>query len=279
MGLLSRMEALHAAEKQRLNGLSVCSAFSSAKKQIFDFHFFANTCRLPTCALLVPFGRRFFMRYSHGMDAETICKSISSVDFWNGTVPETNEWKLFSKSELEPFYQLFSSDFSQELKTIYVKSFMIIADCPIKAFLLIINSDFDKIKVDSAIPNLAEYVASDMTNIAEYYIDEQNPEPQRIEGGKAFFVDFSKAIEKIAERIDYEAQSILLPVVTAEIYNRISKIVPNGDFCSYVPENHMRIVFYNAKNLDADLLQFQLQKLLAPILNDTAAEVTVGLET
>lgn len=276
MGLLSHMEALHAAGFRQCSGSTACSAFSSPENtSVFDFHKFAEEAELKQCALLVPFGRRFLMRYAHGIDADTIWRATSSFDFWNGTLPSTNEWCSFSGEGLEPFYQLFSEKISHTLDVLHIKTFRVLADVSIKIILMTIDSTFSKNIPDSCIHKLTEYVAADSSNFATYRFYNSGEKEQMPVTGNIFHINLTQAIDTAMAQADYEAQNLLSPVLYSEAFYRIQKLIPATGSCSFGENNEIRTVFCNAKNLDADLLKFQLQKTLTPLLGNTVSKIDV----
>lgn len=269
MGLLSHMEALHAVENQRLNGLTECSAFSS-KTELFDFHSFAKKNDLPLCALMVPFKNRFYMRYSHGFDVETILKSVSSIDFWNGTI-QSNEWISYENSALEPFYQFFSQQYLSVLNKIQIKMFEV---SDTKAILIIVNNDILQENIDIQLNELKEYITSDLNNFPEYYIHQKHKKNEDNQNSKSFTVDFSDILNGLKNTVDSETQEILLPVIKSQIYNKISQIIDLTDYC-FMEDDKIYIEFYSAQSLESDLLQFQINKILEDLLQDKSKKVSV----
>ncbi len=66
----------------------------------------------------------FVLSKCFGLDAETIFKSVSTKDFWEGTLNykiDNDFWISFSRKEdnLEPFFQFFSKDTVDSLNSIY----------------------------------------------------------------------------------------------------------------------------------------------------------------
>lgn len=272
MGLLSHMEALHAAEKEKNKASASCSVFSSTD-EILDFHNFAEKLGIKKCAMLVPFGKRYFMRYSHGLDAKTICKSVSTMGFWDGTFPGTQDWTFFANAALQPYFQLFSDEIISNLEQIRIKSFVVLADIPVRIILFSLDKHFPEIS-DNIIQNLSTFVAKDISNIAGYSFPSKKGIIQ--EKTRFFEIDISTCIDEILMNMDYEAQSILAPGIFSEVYNLIKSILPAGDCCQY-NEGKIQIALNCCHTLDSDLLQFHLQKLLKPILGNSSDKITVTL--
>lgn len=270
MGLLSHMEAILARDKALRSSGSMDDSIQ--KKKIADYHSFSERAALKQSAVLVPFGRRFFMRYEHGFDAVSIFKSVSSVDFWNGTLPQHQQWHTFSGDDLEPFYQLFSSEFNHNLTDLHIKSFILLADVPIQAILLVADKTIDREFIDENIPELADYIAAEISNS----IEANHPTPLQ-EGSRIFSVSIKEPVAEITDilHIDTEALDLLFPVVLSETLNRLQQILSSDDIVFPLNEFDIVLFFSHADNMDADLLQFQLQKYFIPLLGSSASKILV----
>lgn len=275
MGLLSHMEAIRARDLELQ--FSGANEISSQKKKIVDYHSFSDRAALKQSAVLVPFGKRFFMRYEHGFDAASILKSISTVDFWNGTVPQHQEWHTFSGDELEPFYQLFSDDVVQNLTHIHVKSFVILADVPIKAIMIVTDAEIERERIDDFIPNLADFIAADISNDGSIMSAPIFSVTPMLDCGSIFTISTKEAIAEVADSfcVDAEALDLLFPVVLSEANNRIRRILSSTDYCFPGNEFKISIIFTQASSLDSDLLQFQLQKHFASLFGASASKIIV----
>lgn len=270
MGLLSHMEAILASDSSTLDAGSMVD--SSQKQKIEDYHSFSKRTALKQSAVLVPFGRRFFMRYEHGFDVETIFKSISSVDFWNGTIPLNQQWHSFSGNELEPFYQLFSKDCIHNLTNLHIKSFILLADIPIQAIMIIADETINQELVDDTIPELADYIAAEILNTIEII----PPTPLQV-GSRSFSVSIKDAVAEITDLlyIDTEALDLLFPVVLSETLNRLQQILSKQDIVFPLNDFDIALFFSHADNIDADLLQFQLKKYFVPLLGTSSSKILV----
>lgn len=275
MGLLSHMEAIRARDLEfRTLG---ANGISSQKKKIVDYHSFSERAALRQSAVLVPFGKRFFMRYEHGFDAASIFKSISSIDFWNGTVPQHQKWHTFTGDELEPFYQLFSNDVVHNLTHIHVKSFVILADVPIKAIMIATDAEIERERIDDFIPNLADFIAADISNVGSIMSAPFFSGTPLLDCGSIFTISTKEAIAEVADSfcVDAEALDLLFPVILSETNNRIRKILSSTDYCFPGNEFKISIIFSQASSLDADLLQFQLQKHFVSLFGASTSKIIV----
>lgn len=79
-------------------------------------NFLSHFCKLEN------FGSFYFVTESYGFDFESIAKSYSTVDFWNGTIPEKNKSFFFENSPLvtNPLLQFFSNPIQNKIRNINV---------------------------------------------------------------------------------------------------------------------------------------------------------------
>lgn len=77
-----------------------------------DFHNAANESRLADFAVFFPidkgFKKGFKIILNKGFNAETVRKSVSTADFWNGMLQD-EAWHFIKGEALNPFFQLFSA--------------------------------------------------------------------------------------------------------------------------------------------------------------------------
>lgn len=90
-----------------------CAALNNAAHEYIDnlftdFHTAANESRLAGFAVFFPQGSEFRIILNKGFNAETVRKSVSTADFWNGMLNEEG-WHFIRGDALTPFFQLFSA--------------------------------------------------------------------------------------------------------------------------------------------------------------------------
>lgn len=128
------------------------------------FVFFKNFCTevgLQKVVVLIPHENTYKAIFSYGVESASREESISTFDFWNGTLKE-NQWYSFSGEDLCPFYQLFADNDVHLLKHLHIKRFEIAEN--VYSIILIledsVNSFIDLETVEIILPNLKEYLLS-----------------------------------------------------------------------------------------------------------------------
>ena len=163
MGLLKHIETLQARSNlpQDLISGSVSHASYQSVPSV------SMRLNMPW-AVLFPFGNRYCISHQDFFDIESIFKSVSSADFWNGILKTKKEWQFFTGKELSPFYQLFSDRMKNNLTQLYVKSFVILSDIPVTAIMIVLPehyADFPETSTFSAeLKENLEYSISPQTD-------------------------------------------------------------------------------------------------------------------
>lgn len=127
---------------------------SSVEAIYAAFDSFAEETGIDQIAVLVPSAGSYRMFFSHGFSAETVQKSESTCDFWDGTLcTGGNDWNTFGGENLVHLRQFFSEQ--EEIAVVHVKK---ITDENVPLiFIMAENSPKKKIDLDSAdivIPSL-----------------------------------------------------------------------------------------------------------------------------
>lgn len=189
MGLLAKAKMYLANESkveesttqnEIVNGNTEEESSNPYSKKIDDpFVFFKNFCEeigLQKTVLLIPHENQYKAIFSYGVESASRDESVSTFDFWDGTISE-NKWYSFFGEDLCPFYQLFSSDDAQLLKHLHIKKIEITENT--FAILLILedyaNSLIDLETIEIILPNLKSYLAYmiDLSNENVFFKENQ----------------------------------------------------------------------------------------------------------
>ena len=87
-----------------------------------DFFSYCKNNSISHFCILEKNGNNYFISNSYGFDYESIAKSYSTEDFWNGTITEKNQNIKFDNSlyTTNPLLQFFSNSIQNKLKEINV---------------------------------------------------------------------------------------------------------------------------------------------------------------
>ena len=110
MGLLSRTLSLSQEKK--------------VSEKTISFIQFTKKFNISLCAVFSKIDNNYLITNSVGFDGISIISSISTNDFWDGTINNPNKWYSFTtNSEMVPFFQLFSFNQKDKIKGIYICRF------------------------------------------------------------------------------------------------------------------------------------------------------------
>ncbi len=211
-------------------------------------------------AVLFPFGNRYCISHQDFFDIESIFKSVSSADFWNGILKTKKEWQFFTGKELSPFYQLFSDRMKNNLTQLYVKSFVILSDIPVTAIMIVLPEHYADFP-ETICEHLIQYIADDISTYPRNTCRNQEPLPEKIN-----FRLFKFSIKNILEsyikdmNIDIEAAAKLTEVIFTSISNKLRSVLPDFSCCRNDDDGTFSIGCNQCSTLDTDLFQFLLQQ-------------------
>ena len=147
----------------------------------------------------------------------------------------------------------------------------------IKAIMIAVDATIDEELVDDYIPYLADFIASDVSNDESYFSSPIFSSTPSIDNCRTFTLTIKEAIAEIADllHVDAEAFDILFPVFLSETKNRLQPLLGKGDYALPGNEFNIILLFSQGKSIDADLLQFQLQKNLFSLFGNSTPKILV----
>ncbi len=87
----------------------------------FSFFDFISNSPFPRCIILKKDNTAYCAGFSYNLDADSIFRSVSTEDFWNGLVQENDKWLIFNKkNSISDLYQFFSKEIKDLISEIYI---------------------------------------------------------------------------------------------------------------------------------------------------------------
>ena len=222
-------------------------SLQASENRGLDFFEFTGNYNLEMCALLKNTNGEYRIKNCIGFDGESVCLSISTADFWDGTITQSNKSYSYNidSSDALPFFQFFSNKLKERINTIQI------IKTQNNSIFLICNNTLD---VNSNLIADLEAVEKTETDFDSY--------SQNITGDftGSFNLDFSEALESFVlsnSKNDIEFSKVIIN----EIYYELCRNFPepekiqyssNGKFTLYVTEsgipvellyNHIRVEF------------------------------------
>jgi len=88
---------------------------------VLSFFDFTQKYSLSYSAILTKKNNSFIITDSYGFDGDTILSSVSTQDFWDGTIAQKNKFYIFDEPNiLRPFMQLLSDNLINKIKLICI---------------------------------------------------------------------------------------------------------------------------------------------------------------
>ena len=174
----------------------------------------------------------FILSKSFGLDAETIFKSVSTKDFWEGTLNykiDNDFWISFSRKEdnLEPFFQFFSKELVDSLNSIF---YYIFKTSSKTCIFFIVNEEEEYI-----LPELSEDFTKQLLFLAEEKIDFNVKQLSVTNFSNDEFIpaeiNFFELYNFYDEEVKYypkNIQTLLMESFYEQLYCNIKKLLPAG---------------------------------------------------
>lgn len=235
-----------------------------SQKNRLDFFEFTAKYQINHCSLLYCKDDVFAIKDSVDYDAIAICNSISTKDFWDGTIPEENTSYIFGDEVKQlPFNQFLSPSLKKNITQLFI--FKISAD---KIFMWW-NYDSSIVENSSFIDELICLKDSDIST----KINTMLPS-----GSNAFLykLNISKVLKEIIRIQNKENYSdILLKSISTVIYNSLQKFFPYPS-CIILDKNYnFRLSLILPETIPDSLLLNHLISNFKPILNFNAELISI----
>lgn len=243
---------------------------SLADSNKIPFKQFTKKYNISLCAVFSKFDNDFVITDSTGFDGISIISSISSSDFWNGTIKNKNEWQHYnSNEEMLPFFQLFSFNQKDKITGISIRYFE--------------NKIFMACSTEKVNFTASEALTKDLLNLSFENNAQLNIE--QFNRGKDVTIykykyDFSTAlnfhIQKSLRKTEYT--EIIYETIAKELLNFLEKCFPSPHIVSRTTKNSINIIYCNSSNVPFELLKAHLVKECYALLDDESKFISFTLE-
>lgn len=236
-------------------------------KQTHNFYLFVRKNNLRHSAIFSLIQGKIVMTDCVGIDAHSIAKSVSSVDFWGRIVPEDSKWFSFKQYEIERFIPIFSDKFMEKLSAIHIFK---ISPNTIFLTAVLTGEHIAPPTPETMKNNIGEETGFEKTNMD---IDTDFSGKLQTESAFVFSVS-AKNAAKMAMKNFLTTSGIINEALYTTICNAI--FYKLSDFCAspnkaYCVDNGLtKLVFLSSSDIDERLFDFHLREALGEmILQDT----------
>lgn len=233
---------------------------SLANSNKIDFKQFTKKYNISLCAVFSKINNDYIITDSIGFDGISIISSISTSDFWEGTIKNKIDWLFYkTNEEMLPFYQLFSFNQKDKITGIVIKRLedKILMVCSTNSFIF------------EPTPELSQ----DLLNISFLYnnkINIENITKQKDEEIYKFELDFSSAvnfhIQKNLRNTEYAGT--VYDSISKEIVSFLEKSFPKPNIVSKISNSKIHIGNISNISIPFNLLQNHLIGELYSILDE-----------
>jgi hypothetical protein len=216
----------------------------------------------------------YVLSHANGFDVNTVIRSISSRDFWNGIVPSSDCWVSLSRSNqtITDFYQFFSDKTKDSLCSLSILKYT--ANGQSKIFF-VAQFEGEHLALPAITPEYLVDISSVMpATIFEPNDDIDNVLEQRMTKG---------VCTPFVLSIDSELQQSLsaYTITTTHLYEQIKNtvfeelywllITSFGPSAIVVPKRgyFVNIVLFSSEHIDTLFLQFHLSQFLKNMLDSS----------
>lgn len=221
------------------------------------FFDFITKHKIKYCAFFKRFSLHYAITNSFGLDSESIINSLSTVDFWNGTIPCSNKVYKSSNQDgsINTFLQLFSAELKDQIKLISILKF------EDNSIFLIINSDITQDMIsDLKNLNLENYKRSEKNTLSKFL-----PEVEI----KKYTVTFDSFIENYLKvtGADEKYNSVFFNAINKEIQLRLYNSFKDYSCIKCLESNKYEIQIQETHSLPLNLLKTHIISILNDIIS------------
>lgn len=269
MGLLSRINNSSAAavktdipvKPASETGLLARAAQSSKSITYSSFQEWAKSKGFSHCGVFTLVHGMMVITQSYGLDSQTIANSVSSRDFWKGTL-SSKAVLNYSKNDNELYN--FLQFFSFELKSsIYHISFLKFNNNSDFSVLMVYNTEAEK-EI-----NLSEVTASSLKYGSNFNIDSSKLNKD-FQPYYLYSITFESLVNNAIKSIQLPEANITnaaVKCINEEIYDLIKSAFPAPNLVSLGHNGKVNLAL-TSKILDESLMQYHINLLLKETLNN-----------
>lgn len=237
-------------------------------KQKISFSQFTKKHNVSLCAVLTKSEQEFLITASKGFDCISIVSSVSSADFWEGTIKEKNKWYSFTNNaQMLPFYQFFSFDQKDKINSIHIyftNENKILLICDNNANSLIENQDF------ISDFNLIDFNIKEQINFDQF-------EKSKNEIANKYCIDFSKSIESIIKNNlrKTEYADILKNTIYNQFDSCLKQLFNQPNYVCNKNNGIFNILYITQNEIPINLLRAHLVNSFKSFLQDEADKIII----
>lgn len=268
MGLLSRINnsgshnetSTSVSINKNGTGLLARAAATTSTKTYSSFQEWAKSNGFSHCGIFSIVHGMMVITQGFGLDSQTIANSVSSRDFWKGTLASNTVLNYSKKdNELYNFLQFFSFDLKSSIQHI---SFLKIKNSSDFSVLMVYNTDSEKeINLSESIGTSLKYNSNTKFDSSKF-----NKQLSSYFLYKISFEQLIKAAIKSIQLPEANITNAAVKCISEEVYDLIKGAFPSPNEISLGFSNTINLAL-SSSIADESLMQNHINLLLKEILN------------
>ncbi len=240
---------------------------------------------------------KYVLSYAFNIDSQTIINSVSTYDFWQNILTfQNNIWQTFdsSSSDFNKFYQFFSGNIKDQIKTIYILklSSIIISPNEKQPFIFCYSltneiqqtlspfskNDINKISliINSSIREDSFFYKNQFSNFP--FNRELLPKDSLVPF--CFTFTFKSLISEIFQNIkisDISLKKSISDSIFTEACFYLIKAFSAFHYFTFFNDYKLKITFFTSVYPDNELFRFHITKILSPLFSSNLEKLQLSI--
>ncbi|MCR4626616.1 MAG: hypothetical protein K5640_03130 [Treponema sp.] len=244
------------------------------------FYNWAFTNGIEHAAVFQCISNKYVITHAKGIDAQTVLSSISSFDFFNGTILSFKKWLCTSAQTkaIEPYYQLLSGNYKDTVQKI---CFLPLTDSEKPPVLMLFSLENEELKLPDDNSENKEKILSyiEKTQDKTVEIPAQKINSLLPNQANLFIISLKLAFQQIYKNtiINEELKSITEKTLYNEFFNQLYSCLSEHNLCQRGSDFEIKAAVFSNAELELNLFQAFISELFMPLTGETYAEKIVTI--
>lgn len=273
MGLLAKIESL---KENKTSGLLAKASQMEFNKSTLSQWARANSVR--HIAIFSQYNNFYYISDSLNIDARTIALSVSTKDFWQGSIDfDKQEYVKFSKADgnLGRFYQFFREDLRHDVEELNFLPFTLNGQSKI---LMILKKQDEVFTLPEADEKFVKSLSLINFNISED--SQENMEKQLNEHltdfqANLYILSYRICLESLFGGIEIsslEIKKLVIESMTKVMHSKITQLFANPNLVYMGTSEEIKIIYIAKDDIDENLLLGHLKNCLKGYLGNKESD-------
>lgn len=278
MGLLEKINSL-----QNTASVGLLARASQLSTKSNSFSDWAAKYSITHAAIFSKVNNFYYISNSLNIDARTITLSVSTADFWSGSIDfNDNKIHCYSKSDgtLGRFFQFFREDLRHDVDELYFLPYTYKGNTNI---LMILKKQEEELTVPQVTEQLLNELAvinSDAAKKDESHYSEVLSNIDESLQANLFILSYKLSLDSLFNGIDIsqpEIKDLIIKSITKVLCEKLTILFSAPNCVSNDTNNEFKIVFLTKEEVDDKLLLAHIKSCLSNFLGEKSADSLVLL--